>query len=76
MLGILLGSEEGAGDSTGSDGERDQGWGLLSPGRGGMVKVCMGKNPLSWNPKTPVPAFCHPGSGGEENGGGKTTFRP
>lgn len=29
MLGILLGSEEGARDSTGSEGEGDQGWGLL-----------------------------------------------
>lgn len=75
MLEILLSlGKEGAGGSTGSEGERDQGWGLLGPGRGKLDgEGLYGKEPLTWNSETPE-SVCGGGQGVDT--GGKVTLRP
>ena len=71
-MGFCLGlGKERAGDSTGSEGGGDQGWGLLGPRRGKMGGE--GKNPLSWNPETLRVCMLGRGEGGA---GGNKAFRP
>lgn len=62
--------KEGAGDSAGSEGVRDQGWGLLGLGRGGLD----GEEPLELESRNSGSGW--QGGGRRGNASGKVTFRP